>query len=52
MTPAQRSALLGMLDAILAVKHCPDAIRTRAEDLQANLSPVAALYRRLGMRFA
>jgi len=39
MTVAQRSALLGMMDAILAVDHAPAGIRARAERLRDRLCP-------------
>lgn len=48
MTTSQRSALSGMMSAILAVDHCPPDIRARAEALQAKLSPFAALMRLFG----
>lgn len=48
MSAAQRKALLGMMDAILAVKHCPADIRARAESLEAKLDPVAGFFRGLG----
>lgn len=43
MSAAQRSALRGMVDAILAVKHCPADIRFRAESLRDRLDPPATV---------
>ncbi len=37
MTARQRSALIGMMDAILAVDHAPAGIRARAQDLRGRL---------------
>lgn len=49
MTEAQRAALLGLMDAILAVKHCPSDIRARAEALEEKLSPMRGFCRRWGL---
>ncbi|GEP09835.1 hypothetical protein MMMDOFMJ_0164 [Methylobacterium gnaphalii] len=49
MTPGQRSALLSMLDAIRACSCCLPDIRERADALEMKLSPLHALYRKLGL---
>lgn len=38
MTDTQRDATIGMVQAVLAVHHCPPDIRFRAENLLAKLT--------------